>query len=105
MSKGAFSDAIEVFDSLLARDPDFADAYVARAASRLQAARALTPDVLERARQDNLKAVRLEPLHVVGLNNLGLLALQQRRLAEAQSYFRQVLSIQPDNRIALQNIR
>jgi tetratricopeptide (TPR) repeat protein len=105
MSKGAFSDAIEVFDSLLARDPDFADAYVARAASRLQAARELTPDVLERARQDNLKAVRLEPLHVVGLNNLGLLALQQRRLPEAQSYFRQVLAIQPGNRIALQNIR
>ena len=104
MSKRAFSDAIKVFDSLLARDPDFADAYVARATSKLQAARELTPDVLESARQDNLKAVRLEPLHVVGLNNLGLLALQQRRLPEAQSYFRRVLAIQPDNRIALQNI-
>lgn len=104
LAKHEIAKAIEEFNELIRRQPEFTDAYVARAAARLQAQRSITPKILEEARQDNLQALRLNPIHTVALNNLGLLALQQRRFSEAESYFRQVLAIQPDNPTALRNI-
>ncbi|MBI4474153.1 MAG: tetratricopeptide repeat protein [Acidobacteria bacterium] len=101
MARGEIAEAVRTFEEVIRRRPELVDAYPALAAAKLQAG----TSSLEEVRAINLRALEFDPSHVVVLNNLGLIALQQGRRSEAESRFRQTLEVQPTNVTALSNLQ
>jgi len=101
MARGEIAEAVRMFEEVIRRRPELVDAYPALAAAKLHAGTAS----LEEVRAINLRALDFDPSHVVALNNLGLIALQQGRRSEAESRFRQTLAVQPANVTALSNLQ
>ncbi len=51
----------------------------------------------DKAKQEFLTALEINPNYTLPLNDLGLMAMEEGRLDEAESYFRSGLALSPDN--------
>lgn len=91
---GRFTDAIAAFETSLEHGPRQTDTLNELAICCME-----TGD-LARARQLLEEAVTTEPENTKVISNLGIVSLRQENREEAEGYFRTVLEIDPEDRIA-----
>ena len=99
---GYFDQAQASFELALRDNPDSAEALYGLGSAYLK------QEKREEARQSFERAVKLTATYPDTLpkawNNLGLLAAQEDRMAEATQYFQQALRLNPDYLVALENL-
>ena len=98
MNAGYYGDALQVFSTLIERQPDYAEAWNRRATLYYLMER--YPESLA----DIEKTLALEPRHFGALSGLGLVYLQQDNLPRAREAFENLLAIHPHSPAARENL-
>ncbi len=98
MSSGRYTIALNLLNSLVDQQPDFAEAWNRRATVHY-----LLGD-FEQSLADIEKTLTLEPRHFGALSGIGLIMLQAGENEKAMHAFEQVLEISPQNLSAAKSI-
>ena len=91
--------ALEFFDALVKHDPDFAEGWNKRATLYYLVGNT------DASIEDIKKTLELEPRHFGALSGLGLVYLQQGKLALAEEAFQQLIMVHPNSPSAQENLR
>jgi len=97
LERGLLDEAIGYLEYSL-KDTPFAEAYYNLGTLYLQ------KNLLEKARENLLRAVEIRPDYLDSLNNLGLLEAREGHSDEAARYFQEALRWQPDYSLAVLNL-
>ena len=98
MNNGRFSEALVVYNEIVASYPDFAEAWNKRATLHYLAGN------YEESLADIERVLELEPRHFGALSGKGLVYLQQGELTEAREAFTALLSVHPNSPGAQNNL-
>lgn len=98
MQTGQFDSALAIFDSIVARRPDFAEGWNKRATLLY-----IMGD-LDRSLEDIDKVLALEPRHFGALAGIGLIRIAKGDKAGALAAYRKVLEVHPFSRGALESV-
>ena len=98
MNAGYHGDALRVFDAVVERQPDYAEAWNRRATLHY-----LMGNLAESI-SDIDKTLELESRHFGALSGLGLVYLQQDNLIKAREAFERLLTIHPNSPAGRQNL-
>lgn len=98
MQTGQFDAALAVFDSVVARRPDFAEGWNKRATLLY-----MMGD-LDRSLEDIDKVLALEPRHFGALAGIGLIRVAKGDMRGALDVYKKVLEIHPFSRGALESV-
>ena len=99
MNRRHFSEALLIFGQIIENFPDFAEGWNKRATLFYLVGN--TSASIE----DIKKTLELEPRHFGALSGLGLVYLQQGKLALAEEAFEQLIAIHPNSTAAQRNLR
>lgn len=99
MSSGRYTIALNLLNTLVVKEPDFAEAWNRRATVHY-----LLGD-FEQSLSDIEKTLTLEPRHFGALSGVGLIMLQAGEHEKAIHAFEQVLEISPQNLSAAKSIK
>lgn len=91
IGRGRFAEAVDAATALIARSPDFAEAYNQRAIAHFRMGR-FTESIA-----DCQAVVARNPYHTGALSGMGQCQLQVGRMSEALDTFRKALKLQPYN--------
>jgi predicted O-linked N-acetylglucosamine transferase (SPINDLY family) len=97
VNAGQLGQASELIDRGIKVAPRFAAMW------QLSALRYQLLEKRDEALESHRRAVEVDPLNIVAINNLGALLVELNRADEALEKFRRVLEIEPDNEKALMN--
>ena len=98
VNAGYYGDALRVFNTLIEREPDFAEAWNRRAT--LHYLMGNLPESIS----DIDRTLALEPRHFGALSGLGLVYLQQQNLTKAREAFERLLIIHPHSPAGQRNL-
>ncbi len=99
MNNGRYTIAISLLDSLVSKEPDFAEAWNRRATVHYLLGN------FEQSLADIEKTLTLEPRHFGALSGVGLIMMQAGEEEKAMHAFEQVLEISPQNLSAAKSIK
>ena len=99
MNRRQFPEALLIFNQIIENFPDFAEGWNKRATLFYLVGNT------DASIEDIKKTLELEPRHFGALSGLGLVYLQQGKLALAEDAFGQIIAIHPNNTAAQENLR
>jgi len=89
MQEGNLPGALELFDAVTTRKPDFAEGWNKRATVLYMLG------AYEKSAEDVARVLQLEPRHFGALSGLGLISIERDRPEEALKAFEQALDLHP----------
>ena len=99
MNRRQFPEALLIFSQIVENFPDFAEGWNKRATLFYLVGNT------DASIEDIKKALELEPRHFGALSGLGLVYLQQGKLALAEEAFLQLIAVHPNSPSAQDNLR
>ena len=99
MNRRQFPEALLIFSQIVENFPDFAEGWNKRATLYYLVGNT------DASIEDIKKTLELEPRHFGALSGLGLVYLQQGKLALAEEAFQQLITVHPNSPSAQENLR